>query len=806
VALASGIFAGAAAAVQAQKRHKRRHYPRHIDIEMLRASHSRSTPGERARRQEISRVYSPVTHQLVSRLRGEPTALQSGFYRGRTREEALASVGGVDRAVGQLFGSLLYTPVGAYELGKGVVQDVGTGDVTFGRTRGNVEAMGKSLYEDVRHPGRNPGYLIADILGAVGGGAGAAGRVASGLRAARVVGEHAGTRSIRRAYGEDLGRLETLQEAVERTLAENKPLPEPLLREYADVAKRYAVGTTSKTRAFARGFARPEKRGLETIGVHSPIRGPSEGELTRMEQELRSVFEGEPEKATLRGELRSTREAGRGGGTAGTLETLVREASDAAKAGTIYLRPTAYTANNLLGNVAFNLVHQGAFAPVNIAKSFLVSRRLGPRHKRAIDTVMGQGATLGVHGGGVGYVRAATGPLTRALHRVADEPFRESAFLHEARRAGYRTLADVRVLIDEAEKSPRAMRKLVEIGARAEEEIVKFGRLSENERALIRHLVFIWNWTKGASRYAARFPAAHPVQLGAGVQLGRMGEEHVAEAIGDVPAWMRGFIPVDVDEHGDPTLVNPLGVSPLGTGLQTALSLARTGKQLVTGKEAGGDTALDLLNPLAASSIEALTGGRPVQESLRDQIALSRLGHQLEHPGEGGTFPGTRTEALGSFFGGSLFPRKGSGKFIRERAEEERRFALSPGERAHEDYQADVARARKLFKSVGQKLPPAYLSFSRRKLMVQEAERSLAEDLGVESLSEAQKVAALIAVANTVPELRSHHDGFVLYYQELLGQPEAMHKLRLGLERALGFNTLERIHTVLNQIDQQVSP
>jgi hypothetical protein len=418
-----------------------------------------------------------------------------------------------------------------------------------------------------------------------------------------------------------------------------------------------------------------------------------------------------------------------------------------------------------------------------------------------------------VLGTGPGYVRAATGPLTRGLHAVADVPFRRAAFLHEARRAGYRKLDDVRTLIRESEQSPRKRQELAEIARKAQEEIVRFGRLTDVEQRYLRHLLFVYSWTKGATRYASRFPGAHPVQTAAFVQLGREGEQRVEDAVGNLPAWLRGAIPLQVDEQGDPTFVLPFGISPLGTGLDVARAAEGT-FDILRGEEFdpfAGEDPLDLANPLIGSFLEARSGGRPVHESLRDTVAPARLAHRLLNTGEGETFPGTAGEAIGSFLGGSLYPREASGRAIREGAEERRRAELDPDERLHEDFRADIRRARRLFKSAGARMPRQYEELASRKLRVEVAELALREELEVERLTEAQRVAVLLAVVGEIPALEEAYDGLALVYQDAQGDARdfgetpsgAMHQLRLILEDLLGFNAFADYRQILNQIEDR---
>jgi hypothetical protein len=290
---------------------------------------------------------------------------------------------------------------------------------------------------------------------------------------------------------------------------------------------------------------------------------------------------------------------------------LLGEASDALRAAILYLRP-AYLPNNWAGNEFYNLIHQGALAPVNLAKSMVIHRKLGRKRSRAVDAAMGQSATEAALGAD-GLVKAHLSPLIHGMSKAADMPFRRAAFLHEARRAGYRTLSQVRGLIDAAERSPARMRELSEIALRANEEVVKFGKLTPVEQTYLRPFVFIYNWTRAATRYAGRFPIKHPVQLAAQVQLGRQGREYVAEMLGDTPNWLRGYIPVGIDADGNPVLINPTNMTPLGTGLDSAMALVDSVK-LALGQEADTKGIFEQVNPLLGLGLGATYEHTPVRK------------------------------------------------------------------------------------------------------------------------------------------------------------------------------------------------
>lgn len=111
------------------------------------------------------------------------TALEQALLRKRLREQKLRGKVSPDddgfldmltdnivaKALGQIGTALIYTPAGIAHMGVGIGRDVSDlarrGDITPERTFGLAEETGRAIYEDFRHPLRNPGYLALDVFG-----------------------------------------------------------------------------------------------------------------------------------------------------------------------------------------------------------------------------------------------------------------------------------------------------------------------------------------------------------------------------------------------------------------------------------------------------------------------------------------------------------------------------------------------------------------------------------------------------------------------------------------------------------------
>jgi hypothetical protein len=389
------------------------------------------------------------------------------------------------------------------------------------------------------------------------------------------------------------------------------------------------------------------------------------------------------------------------GKTASVAATTLREAMDMVRAGAIYLRG-AYLPNNWAGNFFMNSVHQGVFAPVNLAKSFVMDKQLGTRYTRAVDRSMGMNPSEALLSGqGKGYIASVTSPVAHSMGMIADQPFRRAAFLHEARRAGFRNLNDVKGLIDEAATGNEgALMKMSDIARNAQEEIGKFGHMNETERQVLRNMVFVYSWMRAAGKYSARFPFAHPIQTAVDNMVAQHGSDWAKQQMGGVPSFLVGSIPVGHDKDGNPLLVNPFSLNPLGTGLQMGQAAAGTAQVIGGSKKFNKYASQDvvsLLNPIAQSYIERRGGGKQMLTQLEQTQAWYRLQHELQHPGSGSIYPGTKAEAIGHFMGGGLYPRQADQTAIERALEREQRGnpeALIP------------SQVKAFEKATGTKIPP----------------------------------------------------------------------------------------------------
>ncbi len=236
--------------------------------------------------------------------------------------------------------------------------------------------------------------------------------------------------------------------------------------------------------------------------------------------------------------------------------------------------------------------------------------------------------------------------------------------------------------------------------------------MNDTEKSVVRNLLFVYSWIRGASRYTARFPFQHPIQTSVFNHLGNdVGQPYLDKTMGGVPTFLMGSVPVGRDKNGNPLLINPFALNPLGTGMQVAQAAIGTAQvakpmaeSLIHGKVPAAQfnkfaqqDVVGLTNPLIQAYLGAREGQAP---NLQSNIAVANLAHQLKHPGSGSIYPMSRTEALGHFTVGALFPRVGDQQAITSALERENR----------NDPQAMIPQQRQqIEKALGEKLPDSFV-------------------------------------------------------------------------------------------------
>lgn len=364
---------------------------------------------------------------------------------------------------------------------------------------------------------------------------------------------------------------------------------------------------------------------------------------------------------------------------AGTVPGVVKGASagrqvadlahDLVYASLIYSNP-GYIPANTVANLVMAGLHQGAFLPVNLIRAGQAYFGAGRKLRALLTGEVGMGATRSAASEGR-YPGSKV--MDAAISKVAGIPDnmpRISAFLHEAAREGVisktspiLTKQDQRALVDLL-TNPKHRPLLNDIRDRANQAMVDFERLGAHEKAVAKRLFFVWAWTRGATRYPARFALDHPLRS---IALG-YAAAGAPGAPGDVQAKLKEFMPTvaqgmppwlhealsagneTIKGHTYPAVLPTSSISPVSTPLQ----VGRTIKDVVDGSPGQSASTLgDYLNPALVSGyhVATKTGTFGQHESygqaLKDQALRLAPGANLIrgelHPKAGGIYPGDAT-------------------------------------------------------------------------------------------------------------------------------------------------------------------
>lgn len=344
---------------------------------------------------------------------------------------------------------------------------------------------------------------------------------------------------------------------------------------------------------------------------------------------------------------------------------FVDTVNNAQKAGLIYLKLN-YPIVQSLSNTAMNVIQQGFAAPVRLTQAVKLERSIGPEGAAVVDDIMGGGAVMQAAFEGQGAISTMTRNLAHVMSSKVDTPARRAAFLHEAIKAGYDTPEKWTQLIsDEAHVGD-----LAEVAQRAKEAIVDYGEMSPFEKNVIRRLVFVYPWQKGATKYAGHFLRDHPAQAAALGMLGEQGRAQSDKTYGALPTYLQGIF------GSSGRAVNPAGVNFFQTPAQIGQAIVG----MATGDPAQRAAGLGFLAPAPGIVAGLLSGhddiGRPLKSNVlgnvRDltygQTPLAAIGRAslgqydpirkaLGSRTSSQTFPDPN-DAYWRFLLGGLYPRK----------------------------------------------------------------------------------------------------------------------------------------------------
>jgi hypothetical protein len=259
--------------------------------------------------------------------------------------------------------------------------------------------------------------------------------------------------------------------------------------------------------------------------------------------------------------------------------------------------------------------------------------------------------------GKAAQLAADRGILNEAISKAAnvygviqDLPFRRSAFLHEARREGFKTVKDVeRLLMDESQRDV-----LFRIADRANSAIIDYSRLGRFERSVLRRVLYFYPWLKGATVYSAYALGEHPLQAMTAGVLGQQAQAQSDATFGDLPSWAHGLFKVG-ERNGMPVTINPSNILPFTTGADIAQTLSG----MIAGKTPSAQNLEGNLSPAAAAFLSALTGrsslgaqlpqrgfAEQFGRSLVENTPVAALVKRLTTDQSGKSYPTSTTEAI----------------------------------------------------------------------------------------------------------------------------------------------------------------
>jgi hypothetical protein len=258
--------------------------------------------------------------------------------------------------------------------------------------------------------------------------------------------------------------------------------------------------------------------------------------------------------------------------------------ANAIKMSLIYAK-LGYIPPNLLGNIGLNLIQQGPWAGVNLVKAARISGKMTKKEGHQLDNLGGSGIAESIMQTGA----QKGNRVTRAAHWTAekvsvptDRYTRRASILYEFDRMGYKGLTGMRTLMN----NPKLRGDLVEAVRRARDNAIEYENLGAFEKSVLNRFVFIYPWIKGSTTFAGRMVRDHPVLSAIMYHQGAEGADFSKEFFGPKPSYEEGIIPGSLLGLGKKTVIDPRGVSMLGTlgDLETVGRAFTTGKVPASGQ------------------------------------------------------------------------------------------------------------------------------------------------------------------------------------------------------------------------------
>lgn len=144
---------------------------------------------------------------------------------------------------------------------------------------------------------------------------------------------------------------------------------------------------------------------------------------------------------------------------------------------------------------------------------------------------------------------------------------------------------------------------------RLEDALGEYHYLNKTERQ-IRQLVPFYTWDRAILRHGVKLTLGKPGRVSAASKVGELGSDVTKAALGEIPEWLQGAVPLDYFGIGGEaegkreTILSTYGLNPYGS----IAELADTAKALTAGDVRAGEHISGQINPLATKAIEHITG------------------------------------------------------------------------------------------------------------------------------------------------------------------------------------------------------
>lgn len=228
------------------------------------------------------------------------------------------------------------------------------------------------------------------------------------------------------------------------------------------------------------------------------------------------------------------------------------------------------------GGAAVTLAVEHGFAsPALWGKSLASDRIWSPEVTRLLDQLAGSTHAAAITTEKLGKFTAGSQAFYKAWQKITDKSFRRAAVIGELEKRGLihdgmspdevlrvlqagiePMLAKLRKGVGEGAMPDASIgRQVIEAAQVGRKQMLDFDKMSWPERALLRHLIFVYAFLRAGSVWSLRFMGEHPVQWAVSAQAGQDRIDQIKQLIGETPEWFRKGAYMAVDNN---TVFNPV--------------------------------------------------------------------------------------------------------------------------------------------------------------------------------------------------------------------------------------------------------